>query len=207
MWCVKQIVGSDGYEPLEYNKIKSAFLHKQVVLVDYDTKEEITVDISNIDKYKPIMGYHCKGVKCTVCCIDKFSYMLSQCIEPVTNVVEIPPVFDFCTINLSDKSRPQKLPRTNDICLFSFEDSEICPVDEFGLIFKIKYLSFGNDTGYLALLYILEYLEDYSPSDIFAYDELIMGYHSDSYVYYRVKLYNLIKIKRLFTKRKVLTSK
>lgn len=56
MWCVKQIEGSDGYEPLEYNKIKSAFLHKQVVLVDYDTKEEITIDISDMDKYKPIMG-------------------------------------------------------------------------------------------------------------------------------------------------------
>lgn len=207
MWCVKQIVGSDGYEPLEYNKIKSVFLHKQVVLVDYDTKEEITVDISDIDKYKPIMGYHCKGVKCTVYCIDKFSYMLSQCIEPVTNVVEMPPVFDFCTINLGERSRPQKLPRTNDICLFSFEDSEICPVDEFGLIFKIKYLSFGNDTGYLALLYILEFIDNYSPFDIFAYDELMLGYHDDSYVYYRVRFSNLIKAKRLFTKRKVLTSK
>lgn len=57
MWYVKQIVGSDGYEPLEYNKVKSAFLHKQVVLVDYNTKEEITINISDIDKYKPIMGY------------------------------------------------------------------------------------------------------------------------------------------------------
>ena len=207
MWYVKQIVGSDGYEPLEYNKVKSAFLHKQVVLVDYDTKEEITINISDIDKYDSIMGYHYKGIKCTVCCIDKFSYMLSQCIEPVTNVVEIPPVFDFCTINLGERSRPQKLPRTNDICLFSFEDSEICPVDEFGLIFKIKYLSFGSDTGYLALLYILEFLEDYSPFNIFTYDELMLGYHSDSYVYYRVRFSNLIKAKRLFTKRKVLTSK
>lgn len=57
------------------------------------------------------------------------------------------------------------------------------------------------------ILDILEYLEDYSPFDIFAYDELMLGYHSDSYVYYRVKLYNLIKLKRLLTKRKVLTSK
>lgn len=204
MWCVKQIVGSDGYKPLEYNKAKSAFLHKQVVLVDYDTKEEITIDISDIEKYKPLMGYQCKGIKCTVCCIDKFSYMLSQCIEPVVKVNEIPSTFDFYTINLWRRSRPQKLPRTNDICIFSFEDSEICPVDEFGLIFKIKYLSFGSD-NYLALLYILEFLDIYSPFDIFAYDELILGYHS--YVYYRVKFSNLIKAKRLFTKRKVLTSK
>lgn len=207
MWCVKQIVDSDGYEPLEYNKIKSAFLHKQVVLVDYDTKEEITVDISDIDKYKPIMGYHCKGIKCTVYCIDKFSYMLSQCIEPVTKVDELPQVFDFCTINLSRRSRLQKLPRTYAICLFGFRVSEICPVDEYGLIFKVKYQEFANDIGYLALLYILEYLEDYSPFDIFAYDELMLGYHSDSYVYYRVKFNNLSRAKRLFTKRKVLTSK
>lgn len=203
MWCVKQIVGSDGYEPLEYIKMKSAFLHKQVVLVDYDTKEEITVDISDIDKYKPIMGYHCKGIKCTVCCIDKFSYMLSQCIEPVMEVTELPLVFDFCTISLTERSNHRKLPRTHDICLFSFEDTEISQVDEFGLIFKIRYLSFGSDTGYLALLYILEFLEKYSPFDIFAYDELIMGYS----IYYRVKFSNLIKAKRLFTKRKVLTSK
>ena len=207
MWCVKQIVNSDGYEPLEYNIVKSAFLHKKAILVDYNTKEEITINISDIDKYKPIMGYQCKGIKCTVCCIDKFSYMLSQCIEPVMVVTELPPVFDFCTISLTEKSNHQKLPRTNDICLFSFEDTEICPVDEFGLIFKIRYLSFGSDTRYLALLYILEYLEDYSPFDIFAYDELIMGYHFTSYVYYRVRFSNLIKAKRLFTKRKVLTSK
>lgn len=203
MWCVKQIVGSDGYEPLEYNKVKSAFLHKQVVLVDYDTKEEIIVDISDINKYEPIIGYHCKGIKCTVCCIDKFSYMLSQCIESIMEVDELPPVFDFCTISLTERSNHQKLPRTHDICLFSFEDTEISQVDEFGLIFKIRYLSFGSDTGYLALLYILEFLENYSPFDIFAYNELIMGYS----IYYRVKFSNLIKAKRLFTKRKVLTSK
>lgn len=133
--------------------------------------------------------------------------MLSQCIEPVTNVDELPQVFDFCTISLGRKSRPQKLPRTHDICLFNFGVSEICPVDEFGLIFKVKYQEFANDIGYLALLYILEYLESYSPFDIFAYDELMLGYHSDSYVYYRVRFTNLIKVKRLFTKRKVLTSK
>ena len=198
MWCVKQIVGSDGYEPLEYNKMKSAFLHKQVVLADYDTKEEVIINISDIDKYKPIIGYQCKGIKCTICCIDKFSYILSQCIEPVSLVTELPKVFDFCTVDLGEKLRTQKLPRTNDICVFNFEDSEICPVDEFCLILKIKYLAFRNDMGYVSLLYILEFLENYSPFDIFAYDELIIGYH-------RVKFSNLIKAKRLFTKRKVLS--
>lgn len=82
-------------------------------------------------------------------------------------VDELPPVFDFCTISLTERSNHRKLSRTNDICLFSFEDTEISQVDEFGLIFKIRYLSFGSDTGYLALLYILEFLENYSP---FAYN-------------------------------------